>query len=143
MKRSAVRARPKRVLFIEDNQDERVMYTARMRVAGWEVEELETGVRALDVARVFHPDVIVTDMTMPELDGVAATRRLKADQGARHIPVIAISAYPERSWEAYGAGCHTFLSKPCLPETLLEIMESVLDEDEPSSPKHGSGGLGG
>lgn len=132
-KTSGVRARARRVLFVEDNPDERQMYGARMRAAGWEVQEIGSGLRALDIAVAFQPDVIVTDLTMPELDGATTTKRLKSDPRTEHIPVIVVSGFFERSWEAYRAGCHTFLTKPCLPETLLEIMESILDEDEPSS----------
>jgi two-component system, cell cycle response regulator DivK len=139
VKTSGVRARPRRVLFVEDNQDERKMYGMRMRDAGWDVQEIGTGKRALDIALAFQPDVIVTDLTMPELDGATTTKHLKADPRTLHIPVIVISGFFERSWEAYNAGCHTFLSKPCLPETLLEIMESILEEDQPSSSRENGG----
>ena len=111
------------------------MYGTRMREAGWQVEETDAGDKALAVATRFQPDVIVTDLNLPTLDGVAATQALKEDPLTAQVPVIVISGFLFRSYEAYAAGCHTFLSKPCLPETLLEIMEQIVGDAEVSSSK--------
>ena len=118
------------------------MYGFRLRAAGWEVEEISSGVRALETAVAFDPDVVVSDLTMPELDGAETTRLLRSDPRTEHIPVLVLSGAVERSWEAYHAGCHTFIAKPCLPETLLEMVESVFREGDPSTNRGGRGDFG-
>ncbi len=137
---SGVRSRRRRILLAEDNRDERQMYASRMREAGWDVDEIESGAGALEAAVAGMPDVVITDLTMPGVDGAEATRLLKTDSRTRHIPVVVLSGFPERSYEAYRAGCHTFLSKPCLVETLLEIMDAMGREEAPSSPSPTGGG---
>ena len=112
-------------MVVEDNDEDRRMYAARMRQAGWLVEEAATGAAVLKAARMFKPDVIVTDLALPELDGTSAIERLKGDAETERIPVIVLTGYVGRARDAYHAGCHTFLCKPCLPETLLEIMDSI------------------
>ena len=67
-----------------------------------------------------NPDVIVMDLAMPKMDGISATRRLKAHRRTRHIPVILLTGYPYQAIErgALEAGVAVFLTKPCLPEDL-------------------------
>ena len=113
------------MLLIEDNADERRAYSVRLREKGWSVVELESGENALTWALALVPDIIVTDLKMPGVDGTEAMRQLKSDPRTAHIEVIVLSGFAERSGDAYGAGCHTFLSKPCLPETLIEIMDAI------------------
>jgi two-component system, cell cycle response regulator DivK len=78
------------------------------------------GVAALQRAAEAKPDLILMDMSLPHMDGWEATRRLKADAGLAHIPVIALTAHAMRSHEerARASGCDDFLTKP-IDETLL------------------------
>jgi two-component system cell cycle response regulator DivK len=80
----------------------------------------EDGVAALELAAETRPDLILMDLSMPNMDGWEATRRLKADEKLSRIPVIVLSAHAMRSHEerARACGCDDFLTKP-LDETLL------------------------
>lgn len=127
-KSSRVRRRARRALLVEDNPDERSMYYARMSEAGWHVEAVASGANVLQAAISLSPDVIVTDLALPEMDGAEAMRKLRRDPRTEHVPVVVLTGFVERAREAYGAGCHTFLTKPCLPETLLVILDSIWEE---------------
>ena len=74
------------------------------------------------------PDVIVMDLNLPELDGWEATRRLKANDLTRGIPVIALTGLTvaQAKDAALAAGCDGFLTKPCYPETLADEIRRVL-----------------
>src|SRR5438105_2829467 len=108
---SGVRMRPRRVLFIEDDPDEREMYVSAMHAAGWEVRESATGEDAIAIAPEFCPDVVVADLNLPGVDGAATTRLLRAAPHMADVPIIILSAHVARAWEANSARCHTFLSK--------------------------------
>ena len=118
----------KRILMVDDFQDNREMYSAYLRHAGFLVEEAVTGTEALDKAFSGGPDLIVMDLSLPGVDGWEATRRLKADARTRHIPIVVVSGHAlEGSVKsAQAAGCDAFLRKPCLPNTLLAEVKKLL-----------------
>jgi CheY-like chemotaxis protein len=80
------------------------------------------------VAGLKLPDVIVMDLSLPVMDGWEATRRLKADERTRHIPIIVLTghAVAGQARDARKAGCDAFLAKPCLPEMLVEKVQELL-----------------
>jgi CheY-like chemotaxis protein len=127
--------RPRKVLIVDDFEDNRAMYAEYLRYSGFEVIEASNGVEAIDRARDASPDVVVMDLSLPVLDGWEATRRLKADVRTRHIPVVALTghALEGHSQGAREAGCDWFLAKPCLPETLLSTLNELLSRDPASS----------
>jgi CheY-like chemotaxis protein len=104
------------------------MYTQFLTFSGLRVEEAQNGHEALDKAFALAPDLIVMDLSLPGMDGWEATRRLKADSRTRAIPVIALTghALAGHSKGAMDAGCDAFITKPCLPERLLEEITSML-----------------
>ena len=118
----------KRILMVDDFQDNREMYAAYLRHAGFLVEEAVTGTEALDKAFATAPDLIVMDLSLPGLDGWEATRRLKADARTKHIPIVVVSGHAlEGSVKsAQAAGCDAFLRKPCLPNALLAEVKTLL-----------------
>ncbi len=132
-------ARPRKVLIVDDFEDNRAMYAEYLRYSGFEVIEASNGVEAIDRARDASPDVVVMDLSLPVLDGWEATRRLKADARTQHIPVVALTghALEGHSQGAREAGCDWFLAKPCLPETLLGTLNELLSR-EPTSSSRGS-----
>jgi CheY-like chemotaxis protein len=97
-----------------------------MRSAGWFVEDVEDGEDALFIATAFAPDVVVMDLRLPVLGGIEATRRLKRDPRTQHIPVVVCSGHSQLRVEAIMAGCDGFLAKPCEPETLCRLLESLV-----------------
>jgi two-component system, cell cycle response regulator DivK len=128
--------RPRKVLIVDDFEDNRAMYAEYLRYSGFEVIEASNGVEAIDRAREGSPDVVVMDLSLPVLDGWEATRRLKADARTRNIPVVALTghALEGHSQGAREAGCDWFLAKPCLPETLLSTLNELLSR-EPASAR--------
>ena len=116
------------VLVVDDFLDAREMYAQYFTFSGYRVVEAENGAEAVRKALELAPQVILMDLSMPGMDGWEATRRLKADARTRHIPVIALTGhalagFPE---SAKKAGCDAFVTKPCLPDTLVGEVRRVL-----------------
>ena len=120
-------ARP-RVLIVDDFSDNREMYAEYLRVVGFRVDEAANGREALEKAMAAPPDAVVMDLSLPEVDGWEATRRLKSDPRTRHVPVIAVTghALAGHSRSALEAGCDAFVTKPCLPEDLAAHVRKLL-----------------
>jgi len=120
------RGAPHRVLLVEDNDDAREMYGAHFHDTGWEVEGVAGAEDAVAIAAVFEPGVIVMDLAMPGVSGIDAIVELKRDPRTRHIPIIVLTAYPDREVDALKAGCDAFLAKPCPPDEVLSVARSIL-----------------
>ncbi|PYM25020.1 MAG: hypothetical protein DMD78_07625 [Candidatus Rokuibacteriota bacterium] len=117
------------VLVIDDDDDARATMAATLHHAGATMTSAAAGDNALDDLMQFLPDVIVCDIRMPRLDGVAFIARLRErspEHGGR-IPVIGITAYPEAysSPEAAALGFAAFLPKPIDLERLCAVVQSV------------------
>ena len=82
---------------------------------------------AVNIAIQVTPDVIVMDLSMPELDGISATQQIRQHPQIRHIPVILLTGYPHKAIErgALEAGVDMCLTKPCLPEDLEAQIRQV------------------
>ena len=119
---------PQRILMVDDFQDNREMYAAYLRYAGFAVDEAVTGTEALDKALATTPGLIVMDLSLPGMDGWEATRRLKADPKTKHIPIVVVSGHALEASvrSAQAAGCDVFLRKPCLPQALLAEVRKLL-----------------
>ena len=97
----------KRVLIVEDNDDNRIIYETILRHYGYDVLTAADGRQGLEAARAGTPDLVLMDMSLPVLDRWEATRQLKADPRTRHVPVIALTAHAmagDRE-KALAAGC--------------------------------------
>jgi two-component system cell cycle response regulator DivK len=118
------------VLIVDDFQDNREMYAEFLTFSGFTVAEATTGHEALARAFELLPDLILMDLSLPGLDGWEATRRLKADERTRTIPVVALTghALAEHSRDAHDAGCDAFITKPCLPDDLVAQIRKILAE---------------
>jgi two-component system, cell cycle response regulator DivK len=114
------------VLLVEDDPDTREMYSEYLSYSGLRVAEAPTGFRALQRVREQTPDVVVTDIWMPGMDGLELSRRLRAEAPTRDVPIIAVSGNPTE--RAHEAGCDVMLEKPCTPDRLLHAIEDVLDK---------------
>lgn len=117
-----------KVLLVEDNRDNRDIYRTILEYSGHVVIEAVNGAEAMPFALSERPDLIVMDVTMPVMDGLEATRRLRADTRTSRIPVIVLTAHALASdiEEAMDAGATSYLSKPCAPRTLLEEVARLL-----------------
>lgn len=116
------------VLIVDDSVHTREMYTEYLSFRGLGVvsaPDAETGIR---LAETLRPDVIIMDISMPGLNGIAATQRLRLNSRTRRIPVIVLTGYAFRAIEqgALEAGADAFLTKPCLPEDLELRIRALL-----------------
>lgn len=117
------------VLVVDDFQDNREMFAEYLSFSGFRVAEAATGREALELAFKLLPDLILMDLSLPEIDGWEATRYLKNDPRTQRIPIVALTghALAGHSREAREAGCDAFLTKPCLPDALVLEIRRVLD----------------
>ncbi len=117
------------VLVVDDFADNREMYSEYLSFSGYDVIEAKNGKEALEAAQSRMPDIIIMDLSLPVMDGWEATRRLKADEKTRRIPVVALTghALAGHSKGARDAGCDSVLAKPCLPDQLVAEIKRMLD----------------
>jgi CheY-like chemotaxis protein len=123
------------ILIVEDNEMNRDMLSRRLERKGYKVLLAVDGEIGLEVARANMPDLILMDMSLPVVDGWEATRRLKADDRLKHIPVIALTAHAmanDRD-KALEAGCNDYDTKPIELPRLLAKMDALLHVLEPVS----------
>jgi CheY-like chemotaxis protein len=119
-----------KILLVEDNEMNRDMLSRRLIRKGYEVVMALDGQQAIDMAASERPDVILMDMSLPVIDGWEATRRVKAADGTRGIPVIALTAHAmagDRE-KAIEAGCDDYDTKPIDLPRLLEKITAVLGQ---------------
>lgn len=118
----------RRVLIVEDNGDMRDFLRRVLARHGYAHLEAADGVEGMEIAQRDHPDLILMDMSLPELDGFEATRRLKADPYTQTVPIIAVTAHarPADERRALEAGCDGYLSKPYSLREFLDIVQSFL-----------------
>jgi len=117
-----------KLLLVEDNEMNRDMLTRRLKRKGYEVVTAVDGQQALDMARSEAPDLILMDLSLPVLDGWEATRRLKAAEETRAIPVLALTAHAlaEEREAALAAGCDDYDTKPVDLSRLLGKIEALV-----------------
>jgi CheY-like chemotaxis protein len=103
-----------RILVAEDNRDNRDLLTRRLQRQGWTVLVAEDGVEAVDRCKAEMPDLVLMDMAMPRMNGLEATRVLRADPETAAVPIIAVTAHAMESnrIECLEAGCDDYATKP-------------------------------
>ncbi|HEY7790695.1 MAG TPA: response regulator [Vicinamibacterales bacterium] len=125
---SAERRTQPLVLLVDDYPDAREMYREYLTFSGFDVAEASSGPEAIDKAGSIRPDIILMDLSLPGMDGWEATRLLKSQPATGHIPVVALTghALAGHSDDAKRAGCDAFITKPCLPDALVDAIRRVL-----------------
>lgn len=124
-----------RILLVEDNEMNRDMLSRRLSRRGFEVVIAVNGQEGVEMTQQENPDIVLMDMSLPVLDGWEATRRLKADEETKHIPIIALTAHAmagdrEKTLEA---GCDDYDTKPIEFARLLEKINALLASVSESS----------
>jgi two-component system cell cycle response regulator DivK len=117
-----------RVLLVEDNELNRDMLSRRLKKKGYEVEMAFDGAQGVEMARAGGWDIILMDMSLPEIDGWEATRQIRATEGLESVPIIALTAHAmagDRE-KAMEAGCSDYDTKPVEIERLLGKMNVLL-----------------
>ena len=117
-----------KILLVEDNEMNRDMLSRRLIRRGYEVVIAVDGQQGVDLAGSVAPDLILMDMSLPIIDGWEATRRIKANDATKQIPVIALTAHAmagDRE-QALAAGCDDYDTKPIDLERLLPKIQKFL-----------------
>jgi two-component system cell cycle response regulator DivK len=124
------------ILLVEDNADNQEIYRLILTHHGFAVLQAWDGECGVRMARHHSPDLILMDLTMPLIDGLEATRMLKADPATSRIPIIALTAHAEHEDRAAAeeAGCVSFLSKPAAPNEVAGEVRRVLGLREMAVP---------
>ncbi len=118
-----------RILLVEDNEMNRDMLSRRLTRKGFEVVIATDGQQGVEMTQSESPDLVLMDMSLPVLDGWEATRRLKASEDTRDIPIIALTAHAmsgDRE-KTLQAGCDDYDTKPIELPRLLEKINALLN----------------
>ncbi len=118
----------KRILVIEDQEDNRRIVRDLVTASGYELVEATTGEEGIEVAARERPDLILMDIQLPGIDGYEVTRRIKAIPALSHIPIIAVTSYALSGDDkkAFAAGCDGYVTKPFSPRLLLAKIKEYL-----------------
>ena len=120
----------KRILVVEDQEDNRQILRDLLANAGYEMIEADDGEKAVAAALREHPDLILMDIQLPEMDGYEATRRIRAVPELAKVPIIAVTSYALSGDEAKTreAGCDGYIAKPFSPRQLLAKIREFLPD---------------
>ena len=117
-----------KVLIVEDNPDSRNYLAALLKIKGYSVETAADGVEGIEHAMIDHPDLIISDISMPHLDGVQMLKVLRKIPECKDIPVVAVSAYGSGKLEdAASVGANSTLRKPLNCDLLLKTIDRLLE----------------
>jgi len=116
------------VVIVEDHDDARYMTRMALEGYGYKVLEAADGQRAIEVALNDRPDVILMDISVPVIDGLTATKRIREDAPMRETIVVALTAHYEAQYraDALAAGCNAYVTKPIDFDWLNGLLISLL-----------------
>jgi len=117
-----------KVLVVEDFADNRFMMRRLLEMSGYQVVEAVDGKEAIEVAESARPDLILMDLSLPRLDGLDATRRIRELDGLARIPIVAVSAHDTNDFhaDALAAGCNEYVTKPIDFDELEALLKKLL-----------------
>jgi CheY-like chemotaxis protein len=120
-----------RILLVEDIDDNREVMRTMLEMLGHEVIETANGKEGIKAALKQSPDLVLMDLSMPEVDGFQATAAIRSFP-AGQIPIIAVTAYPQSYWrdKAEAAGCDEYLQKPVTTERLSAVLNEFLPKSD-------------
>ena len=120
----------KRILVVEDTEDNRQIIRDLLSSVGYELIEAVDGTEGVAMAQSHHPDLILMDIQLPGMDGYEATRRIRAVPELAGVPIIAVTSYALSGDEAKtrAAGCDGYVAKPFSPRQLLAKIREFLPE---------------
>src|SRR5437764_3369291 len=119
-----------KILVIEDEPASRKLATLVLASAGHTVVDTDSAEHAIQTVTDAQPQIILLDLALPGMDGFAFARVLKQDAKTRHIPIVAVTSFPERfsREEAFKAGCDAYIVKPIDTRKLTVQIEAVADK---------------
>jgi two-component system cell cycle response regulator DivK len=121
----------KKILIVEDNELNLKLFRDLLEANGYETHETKDGTEAFDMTHDLNPDLILMDIQLPEISGLDITKRIKADEKVKDIPIIAVTAFAMKDDEEkiLRAGCEAYISKPISISNFLETIKSFLGEE--------------
>lgn len=123
--------RQRTVMVVEDFEDNRFMMRRLLEMSGYRVVEAVNGEQAVEIARRELPNLILMDLSLPILDGLAATRRIRQHEELRQVPIIAVSAHDTSDFhaDALAAGCNDYVTKPIDFDQLETLLQRLMARD--------------
>ena len=121
--------RDQTILVVEDSDDTRYFMRLALEDLGYLVIEAENGAQAVTLAENESPDIILMDLSLPVMDGLAATERIRASTKLSAVPVIAVTAHQETDFrnDAKAAGFDAYVTKPVDIDFLNELIQGLLN----------------
>jgi CheY-like chemotaxis protein len=121
-----------KVLLVEDTEDNRQMMKRLLEMSGYQVVEAINGEEAVKLASEQRPRIILMDLSLPLIDGLTATRRIRSLPGLNKVPIVAVSAHDTADFhsEALAAGCDAYITKPIDYPELEEIVNLLISRDQ-------------
>ncbi len=118
----------KRILIVEDNELNMKLFNDLLQAHGYGTVQTSDGRDVLDLARQHKPDLVLMDIQLPGISGLEVTRMLKADDGLKHIPVLAVTAFAMKGDEEKirEGGCDDYIAKPISVPNFLETVNKYL-----------------
>ena len=119
---------PLKVLVVEDFEDTRFLMRLELEKRGFRVVEATDGEQGIEFAARDRPDIIIMDIGLPNIDGIEATRRIRADDSMRDVLIVALTAHHESEYraQALAAGCDAYLTKPVDFDWLIDLLGRLL-----------------
>lgn len=116
------------IMVVEDYDDTRVLLKHALEIKGYRVLEAVNGQEAIDIAAREQPDLILMDLDLPILDGIAATNQIRQQSRMEQVPIVAVTAYPLSFTrvKAFAKGCNEYMSKPIDLTELEEVIVRYL-----------------
>ncbi|MCA1591278.1 MAG: response regulator [Acidobacteria bacterium] len=129
------------VLVVEDFEDNRFMMRRLLEMSGYRVVEAVNGQQAVEMAQGESPDIILMDLSLPKLDGLAATRRIREQGDMKKVPIIAVSAHDTADFhaEALAAGCNEYITKPIDFDQLIRLLDKLVNRQSSGKTNDDSG----
>ena len=116
------------IMVVEDFEDNRFMMRRLLEMSGYQVLEAVNGEEAVEIAKRERPSLILMDLSLPLLDGLAATRRIRQEAELRDVPIVAVSAHDTADFhaDALAAGCNDYVTKPIDFDQLEALLGKLL-----------------
>lgn len=120
------------VLYIEDNEDNRVSMAILLKSAGFHVLEAECGEKGYETAVANQPQLILLDIQLPDIDGTEVLQRLRQHDATRDIPVIAVTSYAMSGDRQHllAAGCNGYIEKPIDPVRIIDQIQAIMEKQQ-------------
>lgn len=119
----------KKILIVEDNDLNLKLFRDLLGANGYLTFETKEGIEAISLTRNVMPDLIIMDIQLPEISGLDITKKIKADNAIKHIPILAVTAFAMKDDEEriLAAGCEAYLSKPIAIDVFLNTVRRFLE----------------